>query len=114
MNQKSISFVVKVTALHPHFDGQGIEYVCVEFSWKPPSVPNMMPVGVPEEISDIVGGMKQMIVRMPGMQQQMQKSPRLVLFLTVEEWMDLLKKYTVGDEFTISLDDSGRLVMEAE
>ncbi len=110
-----ISFVVKVTSVGQHLDMQGIEYVCVEFSWKPPSIPRMMPVGTPEDVSQLIGGLQIVVKEIPGMHQMMGRgSPRLVLFLTLEEWSDLSRKFTIRDSFTISLDENGRLVMEAE
>lgn len=109
-----IVFNIKVFAIHPAFDPQGIEYICVEFGYRPPRMPTMVPVDMPKEVADIIEASKDMVkvIVPPQLRSQLTNyANRLTLFLTPEEWDNLQQRYTVGDEFQISIRLDGSLLM---
>ncbi len=109
-----IVFSVKVFSIHPVYDPQGIEYVCVELGYRPPRMPIMVPSDVPKEVSDIIQASKDMVrvVVPPQLQSQMMNyASRLTLFLTIDEWEGLQQRYTVGDEFKVIIRPDGSLLM---
>ena len=110
-----ITFNIKVTAIHPAYDSQGNEYVCIEFGYKPPQVPTMIPTNVPREVSDMIQASKDVVkvVLPPQLQAQWRTyANRLALYLTVFEWEKLKHKYTVSDEFTVTLKNDGSIIAE--
>lgn len=109
-----IVFIIKVFSIHPTFDQQGMEYVCVEFGYKPPRMPTMIPSNMSKEVSDIIQASKDMVkVIVPPQlrSQSMSYANRLTLFLTREEWDSLEKRYTVGDEFKVIIRSDGSLLL---
>ena len=108
-----IIFTVKVFAIHPAYDQQGMEYICVEFGYRPPRIPTMIPSDMPKEVSDIIEASKDMVkVIVPQFRSQlMSYANRLTLFLTSEEWEGLQQRYTVGDEFKVMIRPDGSLLM---
>ncbi|MEM2921898.1 MAG: hypothetical protein QXF26_06235, partial [Candidatus Bathyarchaeia archaeon] len=56
-----VSFIAKVVALHTTFDTQGNEYVMIEFAYRPPRMPTVIPSDVPKEISDVLEASKDMM-----------------------------------------------------
>ena len=56
-----IVFSIKVFSIHPAYDQQGTEYVCVEFGYKPPRMPTMVPVDMSREVSDMLEASKSMV-----------------------------------------------------
>lgn len=110
----SITLAIKVVAVHPSYDNQGNEYICVEFGYRAPQIPTMVPASVPKEISDVIEAGRDMVRVMvpPQLQAQMSRySSRLMLFLTVDEWERLQQKYTVGDVFEVVLKLDGSMEM---
>lgn len=111
---REIVFSAKVYAIHPVYDQQGIEYICVELGYKPPRMPTMVPSTMPKEISDMIEASRNMVkvVVPPQLRSQLRNySNRLTLFLTNDEWDNLEQKYTVGDEFKLILRLDGSLLM---
>lgn len=109
-----IVFDIKVFAVHPASDAQGVEYVCVELGYKPPRMPTMVPLDMPKEISDIIEASKDMVkvIVPPQLRSQLTNyTNRLTLFLTPDEWESLQQRYTVGDEFKIIIRPDGSLLM---
>lgn len=109
-----IVFTVKVFAIHPIYDQQGIEYICVEFGYRPPRIPTMIPSDMPKEVSDIIEASKDMVkvIIPPQLQSQLRNySNRLTIFLTSDEWDGLQQRYTVGDEFKVVIRPDGSLLM---
>lgn len=109
-----IVFTIKVFSIHPVIDQQGIEYVCVEFGYRPPRMPTMVPADMPKEVSDMMEATKDMVkvVFPPQLRSQlMSYANRLTLFLTSEEWEGLQQRYTVGDEFKVMIRPDGSLLM---
>lgn len=107
-----IRFTIKVFAIHPAYDSQRNEYVCVEFGFRPPKVPTMVPTSVPREVADIIQASQEMVkvVVPPQFQAQTRKyANRLVLFLATDEWERLQQKYTAGDEFEVTIKQDGSL-----
>ncbi|UCH37321.1 MAG: arcadin 1 [Candidatus Bathyarchaeota archaeon] len=109
-----VLFTVKVFSIHPVFDHQGAEYISVEFGYKPPKIPTMVPADVPKEVSDIIDASRDMVKVMvpPQLRSQMMNyANRLTVFLTPDEWNSLEQRYTVGDEFKIIIRPDGSLLM---
>lgn len=109
-----IVFTIKVFSIHPIYDQQGLEYICVEFGYKPPRMPTMIPSDMPKEVSDIIEASKDMVKVMVPPQlraQLLSYSNRITLFLTSDEWEALQQRYTVGDEFKIIMRPDGSLLM---
>jgi len=111
----NITLTVKVVSVHPSYDNQGNEYICIEFGYRPPQIPTMVPSSVPKEISDVLEASRDMVrvIVPPQLQAQMSRySSRLMLFLTVDEWESLQQKYTVGDMFEVTLKLDGSMEMK--
>ena len=109
-----IVFTIKVFSIHPTYDQQGTEYICVEFGYRPPRMPTMVPADMPKEVSDMMEATKDMVkvIVPPQFRSQfMIYANRLTLFLTSDEWEGLQHKYTVGDEFKIMIRLDGSLLM---
>ncbi|MFH0749153.1 MAG: hypothetical protein V1915_04475 [Candidatus Bathyarchaeota archaeon] len=109
-----IVFIIKVFAIHPAYDQQGIEYISIEFGYKPPRMPTMIPLDMPKEVSDIIEASKDMVkvIVPPQMRSQLLSyTNRLTIFLTPEEWGNLQQRYTVGDEFQVTIEPNGNLLM---
>ena len=109
-----IVFSMKVFSIHPIFDQQGTEYICVEFGFKPPRMPTMVPTDMPKEVSDIIQASKDMVrvIVPPQIRSQLLSyANRLTLYLTREEWGCLQQRYTVGDEFKVMIRSEGSLLM---
>ncbi len=109
-----IKFTVKVVSVHPAYDNQGNEYICVECGYRPPQVPTMLPLGVPSEVSEMIEASRQMVkvVVPPQLQAQMHTyANRLVVYLTTSEWESLQVRYTAGDEFEVIVKSDGSIVM---
>lgn len=114
-NSLEIKFTVKVVSIHPSYDNQGNEYVCVESGFRPVKMPTMVPTSVPKEVSEMIEASKQMVkvVVPPQIRAQMRTyANRLFLFLTTDEWENLEKKYTVGDEFEVTVKPDGNITAE--
>ncbi len=110
-----ITFTVKVTAIHPAYDSQGNEYISIEFGFRPPQIPTMIPTNVPREVSDMIEASRDVarVILPPQIQAQWKTyANRLILFLTQEEWENLQQKYTVSDEFTVALRTDGNITMK--
>ncbi|MCJ7505419.1 arcadin 1 [Candidatus Bathyarchaeota archaeon] len=103
-----VAFPCRITAVHPHYDPFGNEYVCVEFSveaQRPPSV-IQMPRGAPEELSAVIP----IISQIPKMMVQGKAySNRFVLFLTVQEWEKMERKYQYGDDAEVTIGKDGSI-----
>ena len=109
-----IIFTIRVFAIHPSYDQSGLEYICVEFGYKPPRMPTMIPSDMSKEVSDIIEASKDMVkvVIPPQLRSQMTGyANRLTLFLTTDEWDGLQQRYTVGDEFRIIIRPDGSMLM---
>jgi hypothetical protein len=105
---------IKVFSIHPASDQQGTEYVCVEFGYKPPKMPTMVPVDVSRDVSDMIEASKSMVQVLvpPQLRSQLTNyAHRLTLFLTTDEWDNLEQRYTVGDEFKVIIRTDGSLLM---
>ena len=111
---REIVFSLKVFSIRPAFDQQGMEYVCVEFGYKPPKIPTMVPVTTSKEVADMIEASKSMVnvIVPPQLRSQlMNYANRLTIFLTPKEWNNLQQRYTVGDEFKVILRTDGSLLM---
>ena len=109
-----IVFSIKVFSIHPAFDQQGTEYICVEFGHKPPKIPTMVPINTSKEVSDMIEASKSMInvIVPPQLRLQlMNYANRLTIFLTTDEWDNLQQRYTVGDEFKVIMRTDESLLM---
>ena len=107
-----ISFTVKVTAINPNYDYQGNEYVRIEFGYRLPKIPTMVPTSVPREVSEMIEASREIVQVMvpPQMRAHMRRyTDRLTLYLTTDEWESLQQKYTVGDEFKVTLKADGSI-----
>ncbi|MEM3670385.1 MAG: arcadin 1 [Thermoprotei archaeon] len=105
----SVRFECKVTSIHPAFDANGNEFVCVEFAYEsaqPPSVLTL-PKDAPPEASAFIP----LLQSLPKTLFRTQKSysNRLVVYLTPDEWEKLPTPYRVGDSYTVSIGQSGEL-----
>lgn len=110
-----IFFTVKVTAINPNYDYQGSEYIRIEFGYRPLKMPTMVPTSVPRELSDMIEASRDMVqvIVPPQMRAHMRRyADRLTLYLTTDEWNSLQQKYTVGDEFKITLKADGCIDMK--
>lgn len=110
-NRTTIILKIRVVAINQNLDEFGIEYICIEFGCKPLKIPVMIPPDIPKEMENIA----KMAVRMmppPQTGTRRTHSGRMFLRLTVNEWEDLEQRYTVGDEFTITVLPNGELVMK--
>jgi hypothetical protein len=103
-----VTFPCRVTAVHPNYDPFGNEYVCVEFSveaQRPPSV-IQMPKDVPEELSAVIP----IVSQIPKMMTHGKAySNRVVLFLTVQEWERMERKYQYGDDAEVTIGRNGSI-----
>ena len=109
-----IVFSIKVFSVHPAYDQQGTEYVCVEFGNKPPRMPTMVPADMPREVSDMLEASKSMVnvIVPPQLRSQLTGyANRLTIFLTTDEWDNLQQKYTIGDEFKVIMGTDGNLLV---
>lgn len=110
-----VSFTIKVVSIHPSYDAQGNEYVCVEFGFRPPRMPTVVPASVPKEVSDALRASKEMVsvVIPPQLRAHMHRyANRLTLYLSMDEWESLRQKYTVGDEFEVSVKNDGSIMIK--
>lgn len=106
-----IVFTAKVTALHITYDNQGNEYVTIDFAYRPPRMPTMLPTDVPKEVSDMLKATKEMMSTMVPAQSYLRDyANRLVLFLTTDEFEKLEQKYTIGDELQVTVKSDGSIV----
>lgn len=108
----SVKFDCKVTSIHPAFDQNGNEYVCVEFSYESTQQPVVftLPQDAPPEMQallPILQSIPRTLLRPPKTY-----SNRLVIYLTPEEWERLPSPYKVGDVFTITIDQSGTITVK--
>ncbi|MCK4243511.1 arcadin 1 [Candidatus Bathyarchaeota archaeon] len=108
----NIKFTMKVFAIRPTFDSKGNEYVSVEFGYRPPKIPTMVPATVPREISEAIRTGREMVkvIVPPELQSHLRRyANRLILFLSTSEWEQLQHKYTVGDEFEVEVRSDGNI-----
>ena len=104
-----VTFVCKVTAVHPSNDAYGNEYV--EFAFEPPKPPSIvqMPPNMPQEFSMVMP----LITQIPKMLSQSKAySNRLILYLTPQEWDKLKRKYQFGDETEIKISSEGSITAQ--
>ena len=109
-----IVFSIEVFSIHPAYDQQGTEYVCVEFGYRPPRMPTMVPADMPRDVSDMIEASKHMVKVFvsPQLRSQLTNyASRLTIFLTNDEWDNLQQKYTVGDELKVIMRTDGSLLM---
>jgi hypothetical protein len=107
-----VSFVARVMSLHTTFDNSGNEYVTIEFAYRPPRMPTVVPSDMPKEISDMLEASKDVVRVMvpPQFQTHLRNyANRLVLYLTSEEFESLQQRYTVGDELKVVIKADGSL-----
>ena len=107
-----IDFTARVTALHTTYDNAGNEYVTIEFAYKPPRMPTMVPSDMPKEISDMLEASKDVVRVMvpPQLQAQLRNyANRLILYLTTDEFDRLQQKYTIGDEIRLTIKPDGSI-----
>lgn len=86
----------------------------MEFGYRPPKVPTMVPLDRSQDVSDMIEASKDMmkILVPPQLRsQQTSYANRLTLFLTGDEWNGLQQRYTVGDEFNVTIRADGSLQM---
>ena len=108
-----VSFTAKVTALHVTYDSQGNEYVTIDFAYRPPKMPTIVPSDVPKEVSDMLKATKDMMTSMVPMQTYLRDyANRLVLFLTTDEFDRLEQKYTIGDELRVTVKRDGSITAD--
>ena len=106
-----VVFTAKVTALHITYDSQSNEYVTIDFAYRPPKMPTMLPTDVPKEVSDMLKATKEMMSTMVPAQTYLRDyANRLILFLTTDEFERLEQKYTIGDELKITVKPDGSIV----
>ena len=106
-----VVFTAKVTALHVTYDSQGNEYVTIDFAYRPPKMPTMVPSDVPKEVSDMLKATRDMMTTMVPAQTYLRDyANRLVLYLTTDEFEKLEQKYTVGDELRVTVKQDGSIV----
>jgi len=107
-----VKFTMKVISLRPTYDGQGNEYISVEFGYRPPKMPTMVPSSVPREFSEAIQTSREMVrvIVPPELQSHMYRySNRLIIFLSTSEWEQLQYKYTIGDEFEATIKADGSI-----
>ena len=105
-----IVFTAKVTALHVTYDTHGNEYVTIDFAYKPPRIPTMVPTDMPKDVSDMIKATRDMMTTMVPQQTYLRDyANRLILFLTTDEFERLEQKYTVGDELKITVAPDGSM-----
>jgi len=107
-----IKFTMKVVSLHPTYDSQGNEYISVEFGYRPPKMPTMVPSSVPREVSEAIQTSREMVrvIVPPELQSHLHRySNRLIIFLSTSEWEQLQYKYTIGDEFEATVKADGSI-----
>jgi len=110
-----VKFTIKVVSIHPSYDAPGNEYVCVEFGYRPPTMPTVVPASVPREVTDAIQASKEMVrvIVPPQLQAHMHRyANRLTLYLSMDEWESLQQKYTVGDEFEVSVKNDGSITIK--
>jgi hypothetical protein len=103
-----VTFSCRATAVHPHYDPFGNEYVCVEFSVEAPRPPSFfqMPKEIPEELSAVIP----IVSQIPKMMTHGKAyTNRLVLFLTVQEWEKMERKYQYGDDAEVAISKDGSI-----
>jgi len=108
----NIKFTMKVVAIRPSFDSQGHEYISVEFGYRPPKMPTMVPSNVPREVSEAIQTGREMVkvIVPPELQSHLRRyTNRLILYLSTTEWDQLEHKYTVGDEFEVEVQQNGNI-----
>jgi len=108
------TFDIKVTSIHPAYDNQGNEYICVEFGFRSFQMPMMIPTNVPKEVSEMIEASRDVVkvIVPPQLQAQWRTyANRLTLFLTMEEWESLQQKYTVSDEFNVIIKKDGSIIV---
>ena len=106
-----VVFTAKVTALHITYDSQGNEYVTIDFAYRPPRMPTMLPTDVPKEVSDMLKATKEMMSTIVPAQTHLRDyANRLVLFLTTDEFERLEQKYTIGDELKVTVKSDGSII----
>jgi len=111
MQVSEIVFTAKVTGLRITYDAQGNEYVTIDFAYRPPRMPTMLPTDVPKEVSDMLKATKEMMsVMVPAQTYLRDYANRLVLFLTTDEYERLEQKYTVGDELRVTVKPDGSII----
>jgi len=101
-----VTFHCKATSIHPASDPYGNEYVCVEFTieaQRPPSVVQI-PANLPQEISAVVPIISQIPKMLP---QAKAYAHRLTIYLTVQEWERLQRRYHFGDEAEVKISSDG-------
>lgn len=108
----SVRFDCKVTAIHPAFDQNGNEYVCVEFAHEAAQQPLVftLPPDAPPEAQaflPLLQSIPRALLRPPKTY-----SNRLVIYFTTEEWERLPTPYKVGDVFTVTVDSSGTITVK--
>ena len=100
----------KVTAVHPTFDGMGGELISIEFAIESQQTSVVaMPSNSSPEIMAVMPILKQLPRMFP---QARAYTNRLVLYLTIQEWERLTKKYSYGDEFEIGVTEDGTVAVK--
>jgi len=110
-----VRFTIKVVSIHPSYDAQGNEYVCVEFGYRAPRMPTVVPASAPREVSDAIRASKEMVrvIVPPQLRAHMHRyANRLTLYLSMDEWESLQQKYTVGDEFEVRVNNDGSITIK--
>lgn len=108
----SVKFDCKVTSIHPAFDANGNEYICVEFAYESAQQPTVftMPPDAPAEAQaflPLLQSIPKTLLRPPKTY-----SNRLVIYITPEEWEKLPTTYRVGDVFNVSIEQNGELTLK--
>jgi hypothetical protein len=73
----------------------------------------MIPTSVPDDVSEMIKASRDVVKVMvpPQLQAQWRTyANRLTLFLTLNEWENLQQKYTVSDEFNLTIQHNGNIV----
>lgn len=107
----TITIICKVISIHPFFDSNRNEYVCIEFGIEMPKPPTVvsMPSNIPKEVSSVIPILTQ-IPKIFGQTKTYDKySNRLILFLTKSEWESLSRKYQYGDEVELRIEKDGTI-----
>ncbi|PSN97275.1 hypothetical protein B9Q11_04510 [Candidatus Marsarchaeota G2 archaeon ECH_B_SAG-F08] len=107
-----IKFECKVTAIHPAFDANGNEYVCVEFSYESTQQPAVLTL--PPEAPPEAKAFLPLLQSIPKAFLRPVKtySNRLTIYLTPEEWDNLPTPYRVGDTFTVTIEQNGEILVK--
>jgi len=100
----------KVTAVHPTFDGMGGELISIEFAIESQQT---SVVAMPSNSSPEVMAVMPILKQLPRMFPQARAyTNRLVLYLTIQEWERLTRKYSYGDEFEIRVTEDGTVTVK--